>query len=557
MSEILEILGEKKFSGSKNVELKSRVVFEESKKIKYENNLFYDISQQTQYINEKKESNKFRLYGKINPIMNFNVTQETLNGADKLINIDKTLFDFNLNNWSLIVLKSKRLESGFDFNGNQKYVKGIKKLDKRNGSDVVIDVDFYRGLPGRVYTSKNVDNFCIQLPLGHNFKVRDKVKIDSLNTTLLNSNVYTITNVIGDLVFINTRPIVTTFREFEVTNKNVEAKDLNDYIDVKTNNDNVQKSKTNQNLRNLNFTRSEIDEITNVERSKIQPMVRPDFYLSKLIEKERLEYYIKTLEVISIIDDLDTCGYSVNNYNQLIYNFFNQNDLDINNLVNNLNEPLSDIFIGIIKNGSPLEKSFSNVESHFNRYIEHVSDGYGIELITKKGTKPKIGDVYMHSLCEYSTENLVESEITNITHRLIHNNVLFKYDPFVKVNLKLKSPYIESGDDSLNKPEYAVYSREREKYIWRDIFDVGITDEDGNVIDFPFTNNAFYVFSDIAFKLLPEVKFVKKYNLKINDITSENGNQFGYEFDDIFKDVGLDDNQIGVKPYNQYSEIGC
>ena len=43
MSEIVEILGEKKFSGAKNIELKTRVIFEETKKLQYENNLFSDF----------------------------------------------------------------------------------------------------------------------------------------------------------------------------------------------------------------------------------------------------------------------------------------------------------------------------------------------------------------------------------------------------------------------------------------------------------------------------------------------------------------------------------
>ena len=66
--------------------------------------------------------------------------------------------------------------------------------------------------------------------------------------------------------------------------------------------------------------------------------------------------------------------------------------------------------------------------------------------------------------------------------------------------MKLKSPYIEDGDaNTTNIPTYAVYSKQKEKYIWRDIFDVGISDEDGNVIDFPFMNNALYVFKQINF----------------------------------------------------------
>jgi hypothetical protein len=132
MSEIIEILGEKKFVGSKNKELKSRIVFEETKKMRYENNLFFDISQQTQYINEKINSNNFRIYGKVNPIMNFLVHQKTVGGKDFLVEVNKDLFNMNLNNWSIVILKSKRFESNVDVNGNQKYIKIKSKLQRLN-----------------------------------------------------------------------------------------------------------------------------------------------------------------------------------------------------------------------------------------------------------------------------------------------------------------------------------------------------------------------------------------------------------------------------------------
>ena len=57
MSSIIEILGEKKFSGSRNKELSTRLVLDENQKIQYENNLFYNVSQQDQYTTEKNNSN--------------------------------------------------------------------------------------------------------------------------------------------------------------------------------------------------------------------------------------------------------------------------------------------------------------------------------------------------------------------------------------------------------------------------------------------------------------------------------------------------------------------
>jgi len=54
MSNIVEILGEKKFSGSKPGDIKSSIVLEETNQMRYDNNLCYTVSQQTQFIDEKR-----------------------------------------------------------------------------------------------------------------------------------------------------------------------------------------------------------------------------------------------------------------------------------------------------------------------------------------------------------------------------------------------------------------------------------------------------------------------------------------------------------------------
>lgn len=564
MSEIIEILGEKKFVGSKNKELKSRVVFEETKKMRYENNLFFDVSQQTQFINEKTDSNNFRIYGKINPIMNFSVHQKAIGGKDVIVEIDQDLFDMNLGNWSIVVLKSKRFESGVDLNGTQKYVKGIKKLDKRTTSnDVIVDLDFKNGLPARQKISdSNIDNFCLFLPLGHNFLIGDKIKVNSLNTDLLDSKIYNVVDVIDNMVYINAKPIKRVPIRTTTQNTNVFAKNLDDFQLTAENNTKFVDDKSKQRVRDLVFSKPEVLTIINTPRPKIQTLIRPDFYVSKVVEKELLEYYIKTLEVIAVVDQLDICAFSINNFNQPIYNFFLNGDLNISDLYDNLNYPINDLYIGIIKNGAPIPEVFSDIESHFAKYINNTAPGYGIERVTDNtigvNSKVKIGDEFLHSICEYTTENLMEKEISYIHHRFIHKNILFSYKPFTKVELKLKSPYIEDSDNIENIPNYAIYSREREKYIWRDVFNVGLVDENGLSIDFPFMNGSFYVFNDINFFLIPEPSAVRNYTLNVNDVTSVNGSQFSNQFDDAFKDLGLDEvDPNAIKPFNEYQDIKC
>ena len=292
-----------------------------------------------------------------------------------------------------------------------------------------------------------------------------------------------------------------------------------------------------------------------------------------------LEYYVKVLEVVDVIEELDTCAFSVNSYDNSNINFFLNRNTNIDNLYNNLNEPISDLYIGIIKNGSatafnllesPLITTtpfssltnlppFSSVESHFSRFINYVGDNDGIEKITDNtvSQKIRIGDVFYHSVCEHSTENLQEVEVDMLHHRFIHNDIIFTYKPFYKINLKLKSTYIEDSDTTQSTPNYAIHSRQRDKYIWRDIFDIGVSDENGNKIDFPFTNGAFYVYNNFNFFVTPEPRATRKYDLNKNDITSD-GSKYTNEILSIFDDLNLKENDIkGIKPYNKYKDKRC
>ena len=63
-------------------------------------------------------------------------------------------------------------------------------------------------------------------------------------------------------------------------------------------------------------------------------------------------------------------GHDVNLKMRMI--FLNHN-LNLQNYTNNKGEPLTDIYIGIIKNGSLDLKSYKTVESHFSDFIDHVS----------------------------------------------------------------------------------------------------------------------------------------------------------------------------------------
>ena len=577
MSEIVEILGEKKFANSRNQELSTRIVLDDVKKVQNENNYFFNISQQDQYISEKNSSNNFRIYGKINPIINLEVYNKTING-DVLVELNRDIFDFNLENWSIVILKSKRIESFVNESGVQQYSKGVKNINTRS---LRLNID--KGVPAQIFESKiYTENQGLYFPLGHNFVEGDKVRITSNIRYGINSGYYEVVFVDGDKIFLDIPPKKNTYIKLDTLfyfnnngllfsdtfintpvkladNANLTIKDVIRLNEIKLVNDNEEN--IFQKINGITVKKSDVPNILNEKRPELNKIISPEYNVAKVVDGELFEYYIKTLEVINVIEDLDSCAFSINTLNNNIYIFILNRDLNISDLFNNLSEPITDLYIGIIKNGSPDLTTFSSVESHFSKLINYVNINQGVERITNNNVrlnkKVNIGDIFYYGLCEHTTENLLETELDLIEHRFIHRDVLFKYNPFHKIPIKLKSTYIEDSETNENIPNYSIYSRQREKYIWRDIFDIGTTDEDGNNIDFPFTNNAFYTYIDLNLFVLPEPRMVRKYNLNTNDITSV-GNTYTNEILSILDDLNLVENEIkGIKPYSKYRDRKC
>ena len=92
------------------------------------------------------------------------------------------------------------------------------------------------------------------------------------------------------------------------------------------------------------------------------------------------------------------------------------------------------------------------------------------------------------------------------------NTVGYYYQPHYRVKLRELSPYIESSktNDLINLPENAIYDNDDKLWKWRDLYDHGFVDQDGNGTRFPYMNNTHYVVSDINFYLRNEKSYTNK-----------------------------------------------
>jgi hypothetical protein len=197
---------------------------------------------------------------------------------------------------------------------------------------------------------------------------------------------------------------------------------------------------------------------------------------------------------------------------------------------------------------------------------EHFTDELGIYI---DYTDPN-NSLY-HSLVEYSNETLTEVEINHIEHTFIcnttdiqANHMRFGYNPFHHVPIRKFSNNVEEWDVYFGIPNYAVYSEKYQTYRWRHILEIGYFEAGGNGIDFPYMNDAFYVFSHILFNIKnyssPKVNslltggyLISAYTDTLTQDQTNTTNTTGNsELDDSLLDKNKND-----KPFEEFSGTIC
>ena len=561
MSDIVEILGSKKFSGSTNQTLKSRIILEQPATLRNEYNLFTNVSQDEQFLKEKNENNVYKVYGTISPIISKN-----FHFRGKKLNVDEKAINFNSDNWSVVLCKPVAFMGS---KGKKKY--NIPYKDSK-GVNTTYKLDLTYGLPATlVHPSPiNIKNdgeyfATFLMNYGHNLNIGDQVYINSSDSKVP-AGLYFVTGVNKNKITI----------DLKISPKNLfyikEAKEAS--FNLVTKKDGLLQAqpdtKKNEFTGVMKNTQVKNDQdllisALKADRPPAYDLFESKFSISKVIDNEVMEYYVKQAVVVDVAKGLDACGFSTNLFNQKLYNFFFDKNLDLGTQLDHKNEPITELYVGLIKNGGTLSKKISTVESNFSPLISYTNPGEGIMRIsetsnTEISDKPDIGTVYDIGIFEYSSENLTETQISGINHNFILDFVMFNYEPFHEIKIKAKSSYIEDSVSNQYIPKYAVYSRKSDKYIWRDVLDLGVSDDDGNVLDFPFLNGSRYVYTRLIFPVLAEKNKTKKYTFGVNDITNiDSLNNVDNYTRDIITDLFGDETDAieNKEPFKKYTDDKC
>jgi hypothetical protein len=401
--------------------------------------------------------------------------------------------------------------------------------------------------------------FSFLLHFEHNFLIGDTVYVRSEDTLKLASGAYNIVNVDGNKITIDAPISTLSFNKDVVSEKQLLPDNNTTAVRMGVTTTPPQNSYTGV-IRNVQ-TKDNTTILNALKNPRPAPynLIEPKFFISKVVDNEVLEYYVKQLKIVKIVDELDQCGFANNLFNSELINYYFTDDLDVNSLYDNKNEPITECYLGIIKNGPTKTNVFEAVESNFNYLIDYTNTGEGIKTVAEKSTsdvsdKPDLNNILDYGICEYSSELLTETLISPVMHNFFHNDVIFKYKPFYEIKLRLKSTYVEDSVSNRFIPTYAVYSRKNDKFIWRDILDIGFSDDEGNLIDLPFLNGSRYLYQRLNFHVLSEKNKTKKYALNVNDITNIDSVNITVDYirnvtDDLFGDNNNDTNNDSFQTY--------
>lgn len=317
------------------------------------------------------------------------------------------------------------------------------------------------------------------------------------------------------------------------------------------------------------------DFIINISSAKLGPIL-PDGQTGKLKRIVDINssgesmsiYYVRKHRVITNHDDvnLNKAGFQQNGFgvkNQFqfgqltpnnvsriaqrhgnqTYNVTFKRDIDILPLRDNLNRPVSEMYLTIINKGffgwfhEPITNNIGmregydfNLTSFISPYWNNNNTLMNISNVQLGNYSSNgrnfhynqnliIGDVVNGDFCEFNQYEQREYVLSDFYQKIFFNKNHFTisnvdvnnppgyyYKPHHKVQLRVYSDYLEEApiDDVVGVPDYAYYSQSKGVLIWRDIYTYGYLDEKGLGVDFPFLNGNHYPSANIIFRLKPE-----------------------------------------------------
>lgn len=225
----------------------------------------------------------------------------------------------------------------------------------------------------------------------------------------------------------------------------------------------------------------------------------PDVFLKKYRFKKVIgdyesEYYSRWYKKITNINDVDTfkTSFSGNVFYDNDYSFVFPNTIDIKDLKDHLNRPLTELYVSVIKNTD--NDFWGKTLAAINLYYSNID--YDYNLVYEGGILQPVEivtdtlDVFFGDIVEYNVKTLLETELNFAVHIFNTKDRLqnefyesYYYRPHYLAKIKTFSDVISKEDGIEEPPDYATVINGL-KY-WRDI----------EQLTLPYLNKHHYVYN--------------------------------------------------------------
>ncbi len=210
------------------------------------------------------------------------------------------------------------------------------------------------------------------------------------------------------------------------------------------------------------------------------------------------------------------------------------NDIDLSDLIDNQKRPISQLYLSITHkgysgifnkpyNGVSLKEGWDfNVKTANNIWWENnnIKSNSNIKnsfyFINERAfyynESPKVGDLINGDFCEWNDYEQNEFVLSRYIQKIKYNPDIFSigsdsgfyYYPHNTIQIRVFSDYIETAPAVVDVPNWSFFSKVDNEFRWRDMYDIGFSDESGNVLDYPFLNSAHYPYDDMVFKIFAD-----------------------------------------------------
>jgi len=295
--------------------------------------------------------------------------------------------------------------------------------------------------------------------------------------------------------------------------------------------------------------------------------------MTKMYENVPSEYYFRKFKKIktkssNIIepDDYEVfkIAFSESIFSDDITEFVFNEDVTIQDLVDNLGRPLSELYLTVIKTDSNqiFTKVSSGIEAPYipefntaniNTYLKDIPV---IQKIHNVSTSPSqtftplefdvkvTNNEFYGDVVEYNSITIKEVVLSDVNHRFntvnretTNNSIVpgprpegYYYKAHHLIKIRDFSSYIEEGDpNTYGIPEYAT-KLSNGKYYWRDYLDIGTNDITNDFVNYPFLNSSHYIYQNYCFEVKRQDPF-DNWDLYFSSFPADPiGNAMGNKF---------------------------